>query len=254
MLARMLFPALTHARPTGCQNHGTISCTSMVRSTAAVFRMAATPADDWRAEVPNAMTMLRVLTIPVLAATFFSHAPFARRLPAAIFALCAATDWLDGYLSRQWGVQSDLGAFLDPVADKLLVCACLVLLTGAMGAVVALPTAVIVSREIGVSALREWMGSRGQRDTVAVGQWGKVKTAAQMAALQLLLISAPQHSCLSSATSGAASALLARSGLGLLYVAAILTCTSAIGYVQAAWPLLTQKEGKVAAPNEPFTQ
>ena len=83
--------------------------------------------------------------------------------------------------------QSDFGAFLDPVADKLLVCACLVLLTGAMGMAVAIPTTVIVSREIAVSALREWMASRGKSGLVAVGWWGKLKTAAQMTSLLLLL-------------------------------------------------------------------
>ena len=197
-----------------------------------VIAAQVTTVDDWRQGVPNALTCGRVLAIPLLAAAFCfrGRSSTAARAPAAIFAACAATDWLDGYLARRWGAASPLGAFLDPVADKLLVCTCLVLLSGALGAVVSLPTAIIVCREVAVSALREWMGARGQGAVVAVGWQGKVKTATQMTALTLLLL----------ARSGT-DQVIRQVGLLLLYVAAILTCTSAMGYAVAAWPALTER-------------
>jgi len=185
-------------------------------------------ADDWRTAVPNTLTLGRVVAIPFLVGAFYVRAQSkaATQAPAAIFAACAATDWFDGYLARRWEVSSTLGSFLDPVADKLLVCTCLVLLSGALGAIVAVPTAIIVCREVAVSALREWMGARGQSAAVAVGWWGKVKTATQMTALLLLLLARPGE------------AALLNAGLLLLYVATVLTCTSASGYATAAWPLL----------------
>jgi len=195
---------------------------------AAVPMACATAVDDWRQDVPNGLTVARVLAVPLLAAVFYTRrGPSCA--PASLFAACAATDWLDGYLARRWEVNSAFGAFLDPVADKLLVCACLVMLSGTLGAAVALPTAVIVCREVAVSALREWMGAQGSSDAVAVGWWGKVKTATQMAALLLLLLACPGP-----------LGVLQPWGLALLYTSAVLACTSASGYVAAAWPLLTQ--------------
>lgn len=176
--------------------------------------------------------MLRAAAVPLLAAAFYGSRKYIHaQLPAAIFGACAFTDWLDGNLARRWKVHSDFGAFLDPVADKVLVCTCLVLLSGDLGALVAVPTALIVSREVAVSALREWMGTRGERNTVAVGRMGKIKTAAQMVALLLLLLA-------NGGGDSAALLLLRRGGLALLYLATVLTCTSAMGYFQAAWPLL----------------
>ena len=140
----------------------------------AALRRASVPqaAAAWQETLPNALTLARVAAVPALAAAFYTPRAAAARAPAALFAACAATDWLDGYLARRWDVQSEFGAFLDPVADKLLVCTSLVLLSGAMGAAVALPTAVIVGREVGVSALREWMATTGRSDVVAVSRWG----------------------------------------------------------------------------------
>ena len=183
-------------------------------------------APTWREDVPNALTMSRVLAVPLMLCTFHQS---PKILPAIIFGVCSLTDWLDGHLARRWQAHSDFGAFLDPVADKLLVCASLSLLSGAIGAVVSLPTAIIVCREVAVSALREWMGARGSREVVAVGASGKVKTAAQMVALQLLLLSLALD-----------QAAMRRGGLLLLYVAALLSCTSAVGYFAAAWPRLVQ--------------
>lgn len=185
--------------------------------------------DGWKHDLPNALTMARVLAIPLLLGIF--HRKQHTLVPAAIFFACAITDFFDGYLARRWNVFSDFGAFLDPVADKLLVCACLALLSGAFGAVVALPTAVIVCREVAVSALREWMGAQGAREAVAVGFAGKVKTTAQMAALQLLLLSLGMP----------AVAAVRTAGIWLLYVAAVLSCTSASGYFAVAMPLLKRK-------------
>ena len=194
--------------------------------------IVATAVTDWRSGVPNALTTGRVLALPALVSAFYQC---PGNMTAIIFTACAFTDWLDGYLARRWRVHSAFGAFLDPVADKLLVCTCLVLLSGALGAVVALPTAVIVGREVSVSALRAWMGAQGASSSVAVSWWGKVKTATQMSALLLLLLA-------EAATSASRSLLLTRCGLSLLYVATALTVTSATGYVRDAWPLL------VAAP------
>ena len=199
----------------------------------AIVRAAvtATAADKvpWRDGIPNTLTVSRVVAVPLLVCAFYSQRARVARLPAAIFAACALTDWLDGFLARRWDVFSDFGAFLDPVADKVLVCTCLVLLSGELGAAVAVPTALVVCREVAVSALREWMGARGQRAAVAVGKWGKIKTACQMVALQLLLLAY---------ASAAAEQRLMAAGLALLYAATVLTWTSAWGYFVAAAPLL----------------
>ena len=179
---------------------------------------------NWRDDVPNALTVTRVLAVPVLLCMYGACAAPAwsclQRAPAAVFAACACTDGLDGYLARRWDAQSEFGAFLDPVADKLLVCACLALLAGSLGTVVALPAAIVVCREVAVSALREWMGERGHRAVVAVGRWGKVKTATQMVSMQLLLLS----------VFDVTAVRLRWTGVMLLYAAAVLSCTSAAGY------------------------
>ncbi|KAL3902677.1 MAG: hypothetical protein SGPRY_011968 [Prymnesium sp.] len=121
------------------------------------------------------------------------------RVPPLLFLLCSFSDALDGALARRW--HSEFGSFLDPVADKLLVCSTLSLLSGTLGAAVAIPTACIVSREIAISALREWMAGKGRRGEVAVGVWGKLKTASQMSALLLLLLARPGASPLAMPTS-----------------------------------------------------
>merc|ERR1719410_3216053 len=108
-------------------------------------------------------------------------------LCSLLFAAASLTDWLDGYLARKWNVTSSFGAFLDPVADKLMVSTVLILLSGLHGVKVALPTAIILGREISVSALREWMAEKSLRDMVKVGFWGKVKTACTMISLTMLL-------------------------------------------------------------------
>lgn len=183
-------------------------------------------------KIPNIITLSRIVLIPVFVLIFYMPFNWKYLGSAIIFSLAAFTDWLDGYLARRLQQTSAFGAFLDPVADKLLVAVALVLIVGHRGLpIVALPAAVIVGREIVISALREWMAEVGKRASVAVSVIGKFKTAAQMTAIICLLLYKPHsHNWL-------------LSGLGslLLYVAAGLTIWSMCVYLKAAW--LQLKEG-----------
>jgi len=188
---------------------------------------------------PNLLTMLRIGLIPVFVGVFYVEAPWAPYASAAIFGLAAATDWLDGHLARRWDQTSPLGAFLDPVADKLMVAAALVLMVQAdHRTLVALPSIVIIGREITVSALREWMAEIGARAEVAVSQIGKFKTTAQMVSIILMLL---HDSALGPWVYGL--------GLVLLYLAAALTLWSMVMYLRAAWPSLSGQAKQ--APDEP---
>jgi CDP-diacylglycerol--glycerol-3-phosphate 3-phosphatidyltransferase len=183
--------------------------------------------------MPNLLTLLRIVLIPVLVVVFYLPGNWVRLLAAAIFALAAVTDWLDGFLARRLKQQSVFGAFLDPVADKLMVAVALVLLVEANHDLFfTIPVAVIIGREIAVSALREWMSEIGERATVAVSIIGKIKTTAQMVAILLLLYDQP--------VAGYPTHLV---GMVLLYVAAILTLWSMLIYLRAAWPLLVGNPG-----------
>lgn len=192
---------------------------------------------------PNLLTLLRIVLIPVFVVMFYLRAPWAPYLAALVFAAAAVTDWLDGHLARRWDQTSPLGAFLDPVADKLMVAVALVLLVQAdPRALLALPAAVIIGREITVSALREWMAEVGSRAKVAVSMTGKLKTTAQMVAIILLLL-----------RDAALWAWIYDLGLWLLYLAAILTLWSMVLYIQAAWPSLSSPSrdpvGAAAGPD-----
>jgi CDP-diacylglycerol--glycerol-3-phosphate 3-phosphatidyltransferase len=179
--------------------------------------------------IPNILTLLRILLIPVFVGIFYAPVPWSRLVCALVFAVAAITDWLDGYLARRWEQTSPFGAFLDPVADKLMVAVALVLLVQAdPRAALALPAAVIIGREIAVSALREWMAELGTRSRVAVSLVGKFKTTAQMIAIVLLIL-------------GDSLFGIPVYGLGivLLYIAAALTLWSMLIYLRAAWPTLT---------------
>lgn len=185
--------------------------------------------------VPNFLTLLRIALIPVFVVVFYLPYPWVHAASAAIFGLAAVTDWLDGYLARRLGQMSAFGAFLDPVADKLMIAVALVLLIDANpttlhGTVLALPAAVIIGREIAISALREWMAEIGERAQVAVSIIGKIKTTAQMVALLLLLYRDPV---------GVFPTVTV--GLVALYIAALLTLWSMLIYLRAAWPLLMRK-------------
>jgi phosphatidylglycerophosphate synthase len=111
---------------------------------------------EWQRQLPNALTLARVLAIPPFVAAFCSPVAARRAVPAALFAILSVTDFADGYLARRWEVQTEFGAFLDPVADKLLVCTALILLSATLGLCVALPAIVIICREVAVSGLREY--------------------------------------------------------------------------------------------------
>ena len=185
--------------------------------------------------IPNSLTLLRIGLIPIFVLVFYLPFHWSNPLACLIFALAALTDLLDGYLARRLGQISKLGEFLDPVADKLMVAVALVLLvdvnpTPYASAFLALPAAVIIGREIVISALREWMAELGERTKVAVSTIGKIKTTAQMLALLLLLYHQPMGSFPT-----------VDSGFVLLYVAAILTLWSMLVYLKAAWPILTNK-------------
>ncbi len=183
--------------------------------------------------LPTRLTLLRIFLIPVFVVVFYLPYEWSSVASAVIFALAAITDWLDGYLARKLNQASALGAFLDPVADKLMVAVALVLLTQAHPTLYfAIPAAVIICREIAVSALREWMAELGERASVAVSMVGKVKTTAQMIAILLLLYKQP--------VIGIDSFIV---GYVLFYVAAILTLWSMVLYINAAWPMLMRHKG-----------
>jgi len=179
--------------------------------------------------LPNLLSLLRILLIPLFVLLFYLPMQWTNLLCATVFGLAGVTDWLDGYLARKWNQTTPFGAFIDPVADKLMVVVALVLLVNRYPHVwFVLPTIVIICREIVVSALREWMAELGKRASVAVSYIGKIKTAMQMLALLLLL--------------GAykASGWVAIAGILCLYMAAVLTLWSMLAYLKAAWPDLQQ--------------
>jgi len=179
--------------------------------------------------IPNALTIMRIMLIPVLMVVFY--VPFKNHLlvAAGIFALAAITDWFDGYLARRLGQMTAFGAFLDPVADKLMVSIALVLLVERHDTLLfTLAACVIIGREIVISALREWMAELGKRTSVAVSYVGKVKTTFQMIAIVGLLAIDPNTD---------ESWLLALSYL-MLYSAAVLTLWSMVIYLRAAWNVI----------------
>ncbi|HDS0930688.1 CDP-diacylglycerol--glycerol-3-phosphate 3-phosphatidyltransferase [Pseudomonas putida] len=183
--------------------------------------------------IPNLLTVLRVLLIPCFILLFYMPYEWSYMAASSVFAVAAATDWLDGYLARRLQQSTPFGAFLDPVADKLMVAVALVLLVQTHANFwLTLPAAVIIGREIVVSALREWMAELGARAHVAVSNLGKWKTAAQMLALVILLGNPP------------AVTFWVILGYGLLLVAAGLTLWSMVHYLLAAWPHLREGSGK----------
>lgn len=189
--------------------------------------------------LPNILTLARILVIPFFVLIFYLPTTWSHVAAACIFALACVTDWLDGYLARRLHQSTKLGAFLDPVADKIFVCITLVLIVGEPQfqfislratvfsipiAALTIPAAIIVSREIIVSALREWMAELGKRTSVAVSYLGKVKTTIQMLALTVLLY-----------CDSTTPPLIVISGYVLLYIAAVLTIWSMVIYIKAAW-------------------
>ena len=194
--------------------------------------------------IPTMLTWLRILLIPIFVGAFYwpenlhtlgampSHQ--VNVFATTVFIIAALTDWLDGYLARYLKQTSSFGAFLDPVADKLMVAAALIVLVefGRVGAIVSL---IIIGREIAISALREWMAGEGQRSSVGVAMIGKVKTAAQMLAIVLLLY----WDDVELGTLG----IVKTQDVGhvLIVVAAFLTLLSMAYYLRAAMPKLKRK-------------
>lgn len=191
--------------------------------------------------VPTMLTLARIMMIPVLVLVFYLPYKWSNFASAAVFALAAFTDWLDGWIARRYNLHSAFGAFLDPVADKLMVAVALFLIVqGHPTPWMALWAGVIVGREIAVSALREWMAEIGQRATVKVAVIGKIKTMAQMFALLCLLYSV---------VPGVKPApwpgdVIFHVGDWMLAAAALLTLWSGVQYLIAAWPALMADEGK----------
>ena len=186
---------------------------------------------------PNLLTLLRIVLIPVFIVAYYLPQAWAPLLTTVLFILAALTDWLDGYLARRLNQSSAFGAFLDPVADKLMVLSALILLTSDPliqsqvldTRLFALVVLIIIGREITISALREWMAEIGNRSSVAVSYVGKFKTIGQMVAIPFMLYREPLW--------GVPVVTL---GEILLYGAAALTLWSMVVYLRAAWPSLTR--------------
>ncbi|MFT3896108.1 MAG: CDP-diacylglycerol--glycerol-3-phosphate 3-phosphatidyltransferase [Thermomonas sp.] len=194
--------------------------------------------------IPTWLTLMRIVLIPVLAAVFYLPGRWTSVAAAAVFALASVTDWLDGWIARRYNQYSAFGAFLDPVADKLMVAVALFLIVqGHPSAWMALWAAVIVGREIAVSALREWMAEFGQRSKVKVAFLGKLKTTVQMIAICCLLYAvSPQHPFDPGGGVWLGKAVF-HIGDWMLAVAALLTLWSGFDYLRAAWPTLRAGEG-----------
>lgn len=187
--------------------------------------------------IPILLTWLRIVLIPLMIGIYYVPDSWlfgvGRDLAAMlVFVFAAWTDWLDGYLARRWNETSAFGAFLDPVADKLVVAVALIMLVDfhRLDASIA---AIIIGREITISALREWMAQVGARKSVAVSMIGKIKTVAQMTAIPLLLYHQP-----------IGSVDVQYLGTWLIYVAAVLTLWSMIYYLRMAWPHLAEQDKK----------
>ncbi len=184
--------------------------------------------------LPNALTLSRIIMIPVFVVIYYL--PVSWNYPAAcvIFTLAAITDALDGYCARKLGLISALGTFLDPVADKIMVAVALVLLVQNNPSIwLAIPAAIIVGREIAVSALREWMAELGESKKVSVSVYGKLKTVCQMTSLGCLIF----HNSLFGIP-------VYTIGMVLLYIAAILTLWSMFLYLRATWPRIKDNQGQ----------
>ncbi len=182
--------------------------------------------------LPTLFTWARIVAIPLIVGVFYLDIAISSRnlIATALFVLVALTDWLDGYLARKLNQTSAFGAFLDPVADKILVCAALLVLLE-LGRVDALVALVIIGREITISALREWMAQIGASSSVAVHMVGKLKTTVQMVAIPFLLFDGPLFGLISTKLWGT----------WLIYLAVILTIWSMVYYLQKALPEIRAK-------------
>ena len=180
--------------------------------------------------LPNLLTLSRILVIPLVIATFYVHGDYARWFGCALFSAACVTDWLDGHMARRWQQQSEIGRFLDPIADKLLVAATLFMLTtfGRLSSAAVFPALVILCREILVSGLREYLA--GLRVGMPVSRLAKWKTTIQMVAIGFLIIGA------------AGPAVVPVTGIGecLLWIAAVLTLVTGYDYLRLGLPHITR--------------
>lgn len=178
--------------------------------------------------IPNIITFVRIALVPVFVVIFYLPYQWSYLWAAILFALAGITDWVDGYLARKLNQSSKLGAFLDPVADKLMVVTAIVLLVEVHSTPwLAIPAIVVITREVAVSALREWMAEIGERANVAVSQIGKFKTTVQIVAIAVLLAHSPDF-----------KDPVVIMGYALFYLATLLTLWSMVLYLKAAWPFL----------------
>ena len=187
--------------------------------------------------IPILLTWLRIVLIPLMIGIYYVPEAWlfgvGRDVAAMlVFIIAGLTDWLDGYLARRWNETSAFGAFLDPVADKLVVAAALIMLVQ-LGRLDAILAAIIIGREITISALREWMAQIGAHKSVAVSMVGKIKTVAQMVSIPMLLYHAPIDGF-----------DIQNIGTWLIYVAAVLTLWSMGYYMRMAWPYLAEQDRK----------
>lgn len=190
--------------------------------------------------IPILLTWLRVALIPLVVGVFYLPptwlSPFAQGVASTIiFIVAAITDWFDGFLARRWNQTSAFGAFLDPVADKLMVAGALLVLID-LGRLDALIAFIIIGREIAISALREWMAQIGASKSVAVSSLGKIKTTAQMTAIPMLLFHGTLFGVIDTAYWGQL----------FMYIAAALTVWSMFYYLKLAWPLIKAHSGKLS--------
>jgi CDP-diacylglycerol--glycerol-3-phosphate 3-phosphatidyltransferase len=186
--------------------------------------------------IPNSLTVSRIVMVPILVLVFYWPFENHQLVAAGLFGLAAITDWIDGYLARKLGQMTEFGAFLDPVADKLMVVVALVLLVEQHDRMLfTLAACVIVGREIVVSALREWMAELGERTSVAVVFVAKVKTTVQMVAITLLLALDPVNSV----------DWMLGLAYTMLYAAAALTLYSMVVYLRAAWNVILEREASL---------
>jgi len=182
--------------------------------------------------IPTLLTLLRIVMIPVLVLVFYLPVEWANLAALLIFAAAAVTDWLDGWIARRYGMMSAFGAFLDPVADKLMVTVALILVVQRNPEwLLALSSAIIIGREITVSALREWMAALGESGRVKVAWTGKIKTILQMVAIGFLLF-----------RDDLLGLPILQIGIWLLVVAAALTIISMVSYLRAAWPAVRRQQ------------
>jgi len=189
--------------------------------------------------LPIALTLSRIAVIPIFILIYYLPVSWSNEVCTWLFVAAAVTDWLDGYLARRFKQGTRFGAFLDPVADKLMVAVVLILLvdrnpTSLPDMLLAIPAVIIVGREITISALREWMAELGESGKVSVSYIGKVKTTAQLIALPFMIHREPLWDVIP----------VAEIGIFLLYVAAILTLWSMITYIRGAWPIIKDNTEK----------